>query len=177
MTEISAAIDANIVVALVDDQDKWHTTAVELRNALIQADAELIYFDCVVNEAISVIGRRTEEQKRADQFAQLLDKLTGTVPIESITWIAQESQRLFSQILEQCRRTRGALNYHDALIALVCQEQDIPYIVSFDRDFDDVPWLERIGSAEQVKLLGESVSENNDDDPVSPLPGPAQVAV
>ena len=61
------AIDTNIVVALVDAHDKWHHRAIALRDALVEVGAELVYFDCVVNETIGVIGRRTEEQKRSDQ--------------------------------------------------------------------------------------------------------------
>lgn len=60
------AIDANVLVALTDKRDKWHRHAVLLRDALVAAGAELVYFDCVVNETISVIGRRAEEQRRSD---------------------------------------------------------------------------------------------------------------
>lgn len=58
-------IDANVIVALVDAHDKWHHSAIVLRDALLNAGAQLVYFDCVINEAIGVIGRRTEEQKRS----------------------------------------------------------------------------------------------------------------
>ncbi|MCD6167051.1 hypothetical protein J7K19_10120 [bacterium] len=37
---------------------KWHDTAVAIRDALTKADAELVYFDCVLNEVISVLTRR-----------------------------------------------------------------------------------------------------------------------
>jgi len=40
----------------------------------------------------------------------------------------------------------GKLNFHDALIALTCQERDIPAIASFDADFDSIAWLTRIAS-------------------------------
>src|SRR3990167_5498161 len=102
MTEIMVVVDANVVVALVDDRDRWYSTAVALRDALVSVGVRLVYLDCVVNEAISVIGRRTEEQQRSDQFERLLDKLTAAVPTENVTWIAQDSQRLFSHILELC---------------------------------------------------------------------------
>lgn len=156
MTKIPVAIDASVLIAITDHQDKQHSAAIALRDALIPTDTRAVFFDCVFNEAISVIGRRAEEQKRSDQFDALLNKLVLAVPTENITWIAAEGQRLFTQILELCRRTQGALNYHDALITLVCQELDIPYIVSFDLDFDSVSWLKRIGSAAETKLLMES---------------------
>jgi predicted nucleic acid-binding protein len=50
----TAVIDVNVLVGLLDERDKWHGTAVAIRDALDEADAELIYFDCVLNEEISV---------------------------------------------------------------------------------------------------------------------------
>jgi predicted nucleic acid-binding protein len=61
-----------------------------------------------------------------------------------ITWISQEIQRLYPDILALVREHNGELNFHDALIALACRELEIPYIASFDRDFDRVTWLTRI---------------------------------
>ena len=40
----------------------------------------------------------------------------------------------------------GELNFHDALIALACQEFGIKHIASFDGDFDREAWLKRLGS-------------------------------
>jgi len=61
---VTVALDTNVVVALLDDRDTWHGTAVALRDALLETQTQLIYFDCVFNETIGVIGRRTAEQKR-----------------------------------------------------------------------------------------------------------------
>ena len=44
----------------------------------------------------------------------------------------------------------GMLNFHDALIALACQERGIHVIASFDGDFDQVKWLRRLASLEDV---------------------------
>ena len=146
-------IDTSVVVALVDENDKWHTRAVLLREALLSAGLELLYFDCVVNEAISVIGRRTEERQRSAQFGPLLDELLSLVPNEAITWISVDSERLFPEILALCRGHLGRLNFHDAFMALVCRELDIEVIVSFDKDFDDIAWLTRAFDPIGVSVL------------------------
>jgi predicted nucleic acid-binding protein len=44
----------------------------------------------------------------------------------------------------------GELNFNDNLIALLCQEQTIPLLASFDKDFDKVPWLKRVATAADV---------------------------
>ena len=80
MAMTTVCIDTNVVVALADTHDKWHGRAVALRDALLAAQVQLVYFDCVINEAIGVIGRRAEEQSRTDQFSRLLDGLLAIVP-------------------------------------------------------------------------------------------------
>lgn len=156
MTDSRVIVDANVLVALADGRDKWHGSAVALRDALVAAQARLIYFDCVINEAIGVIGRRAEEQNRSDQFDDLLDRLVQQVPLDSITWVSGESERLFGQILDLCRRHGGRLNFNDALLALLCYEREIRYVASFDGDFDDLPDLTRLADpARFLTALGE----------------------
>ncbi len=152
-----AAIDANVLVALIDRRDKWHYQAVALRDALVDQHARLVWFDCVLNETVGVIGRRAEEQKRSDQFGELLDDLSRRIPMSSITWISRESERLYEQVLALCRTQGGRLNYNDALMAVICREKGIRWIVSFDRDFDELPWLVRLSDPTQVQTLAQRV--------------------
>lgn len=147
----TAVIDTSVVVALADANDKWHARAIELRDALLSNGIQQIYVDCVINEAISVIGRRAEEQKRSEQFDRLLDGLLTLIPQEAITWVSSAGKRLFPEILALCREHQGKLNYHDALIALACRELGVGVIISFDMDFDAIVWLERVG--EPTNLL------------------------
>lgn len=111
----TAAIDTSVVVALADEHDKWHAHALSLRDAILAAGLQQVYFDCVINEALGVVGRRAEEQRRSEQFSRLLDGLLALIPAEAITWISGAGERLFSEILALCRQHQGKLNYHDAL--------------------------------------------------------------
>jgi predicted nucleic acid-binding protein len=155
MTTTPVVIDANVLVALTDAHDKWHPVAVALRDALLAVNAPLVYFDCVVNEAIGVIGRRAEEQKRSDQFGPLLDELATLTPAAQITWISAAGQQLYEQILQLCRGHDGRLNFNDALIALVCQELGLDRIMSFDGDFDKIDWLSRVADLAAVQRLSQ----------------------
>src|SRR5215471_20793244 len=94
-TMVIVALDTNGVVALVDDRDTWHSTAVAIRDTLLKPQIQLIYFDCVFNETLGVIGRRTAEQKRPEQFDHLLNGLTALIPSQSLTWSASATQGLF----------------------------------------------------------------------------------
>ena len=149
-TTMQVALDTAMLAALVDGQDKWHADAVGIRDALKAAGAETFYLDCVINEVTSVLGRRLIEQKRADQFIGLLNVLEQVVPPDRITWVSPEIPRLYSQIMTLVRTHGGQLNFHDALIALACQELGIGYIASFDCDFDCIAWLRRLGTANDV---------------------------
>lgn len=148
-----AAIDANMLVGLLDNRDKWHSTAIAIRDALKKADAEMVYFDCVLNEVISVLARRSLEQSRPEEFDVLLDQLVRLIPVSDITWISGEIKRLYDQVLVLVRRSVGKLNFHDALMALICREQGISVLVSFDQDFDRIDWLTRAGSATEVDAV------------------------
>jgi predicted nucleic acid-binding protein len=150
---VTVALDTNVIVALVDDRDIWHTTAVAIRDALIAAQTQFVYFDCVFNETLGVIGRRTAEQKRPEQFDRLLDGLTAIMPSAHITWIGGFAQQWLHEIIHLCRANHGALNFHDALIAWACQELGIRFLASFDADFDNISWLTRLHEAAQIATL------------------------
>ncbi|MGQ9710950.1 MAG: type II toxin-antitoxin system VapC family toxin [Anaerolineae bacterium] len=146
-----AVIDSNVLVALIDSRDKWHERALALHAALKAKGVSLVYFDCVLNETISVMARRAEEQKRSAEFSRLMDELLRRVPEDVVIWVSAETQRRYGDIVGLVRKFEGALNFHDALIALSCRELGIPAIISFDEDLDPIAWLVRIATPEDVR--------------------------
>jgi predicted nucleic acid-binding protein len=141
-----AVVDSNVLVALVDSRDKWHGEAKVLLAELKARGIGPVHFDCVLNETISVLARRAEEQKRSEQLPALLEDLLQKVPRESLTWISGETQRLYEDIVALVKESLGSLNFHDALMALWCRESGIGYMASFDEGFDGISWLTRLGS-------------------------------
>jgi predicted nucleic acid-binding protein len=152
---VTVALDTNVVVALVDDRDTWHSVAMAMRTALLEVQVQLVYFDCVFNETVGVIGRRTTEQKRPEQFDRLLDGLLAMMSPTNITWIAGATKQWFPEVVRLCRESHGALNFHDALIALACRELGVRFLVSFDPDFDRLPWLTRMHNVAQIATLAQ----------------------
>jgi predicted nucleic acid-binding protein len=59
-------------------------------------------------------------------------------------------------VIELVQGTSGDLNFHDALIAFGCRLLGIEVIASFDRDFDQVAWLTRVGTPAAVMAVFES---------------------
>ena len=145
-----AVIDTNLLVALVDSRDKWHARARELAAILEMHQVQVMYLDCVLNETISVLARRAEEQKRSEGFVDLLNRARHQIPETHIVWASLETRRLYAEIVELVQRTHGKLNFHDALIALLCREWRISTLISFDTDFDQIPWLSRISEPDKI---------------------------
>jgi predicted nucleic acid-binding protein len=150
MIEKQAVIDTNVLVAITDSHDKWHGKALILLDTLKLQGVQIIYFDCVLSETVSVMARRAEEQKRSEQFSSLLDNLLQTIPLANITWISSEIRTMYPDVMKLVRENLGILNFNDSLIALSCRALKINSIVSFDKDFDQISWLKRISLPEDV---------------------------
>jgi len=144
------AFDTSLLVALLDPQDLWHEQAVALETAFQSSGFRAVYFDCVIAETVSIATRRLREKKRFAEIDSLLDRIIANFPPETITWIGADMPALQSDILSLVRTSQGELNFNDALIALACQEREIELIASFDRDFDQVSWLQRLAEPDDV---------------------------
>lgn len=150
---IQIGIDTSILVGLLDPKDKWHAASVRLQQSLQERQIEVVVFDCVVAEAISAIVRRMQEQGRLAEFPEVATRILSEYPVEEILWILPDVPDFYNEIFALMQSSQGELNFNDALIALSCRERNIHYVVSFDRDFDQLSWLKRISS---VKDLHES---------------------
>lgn len=138
------AIDSSIMVGVLNTSDHRHVQAKRLVDDLQLAEATLIYFDCVIAESVSTLLRRLHEKQQFTAIQQLLDAATDSFPPERLTWIMPDTPRLYAQILALIESSLGELNFNDALIALACRERGISMLASFDTDFDDIEWLQRI---------------------------------
>lgn len=143
-------IDTSVLIGLLDPQDVWHGPAVALKQALQTQRAEVAVFDCVLAEAVSTMARRIHEQRRSADLDFLLTRIRTDYPTDGILWVLPDVPVLYHDILDLVRSSGGALNFHDALIALSCRLRDIPLVASFDRDFDDVDWLKRVAQPDDL---------------------------
>jgi len=147
---MNVAIDSSVLVALLVPNDVWHEHATALWTAIKTGGHIGVYFDCVAAEAVSAAVRRLYEKGRGADVQALLDRLEGQVPRDSITWILPDVPALYSEVLALIRSSAGELNFNDALIALACRERGIPALASFDADFDQVPWLRRLATPDDL---------------------------
>jgi predicted nucleic acid-binding protein len=148
MTKVG--IDTSVLIGLLDPKDTWHDAATALKEAFQAHQAEVAVFDCVLAEATSTMARRIHEQRRAADLDRLLSRILEDYPRDDILWVLPDVPALYSDIVELVRSSGGELNFNDALIALSCHHRDIPSIASFDRDFDNVAWLQRLAKPEDL---------------------------
>jgi len=149
MTKVG--IDTSVLIGLLDPKDVWHDAATALKEALQGHQAEIAVFDCVLAEAISTMARRIHEQRRAADLKHLLSRILTDYPLDDILWVLPDVPALYSDIVELIRSSGGEFNFNDALIALSCHHRDVPFIASFDRDFDHVSWLQRLATPDDLR--------------------------
>ncbi len=81
----------------------------------------------------------------------LLAHLKAEFPTKSILWLSPDLPNLYDDIIGLVEQTDGEMNFNDALIALSCRNRNIPFLASFDSDFDRVSWLKRIASPSDME--------------------------
>ena len=96
------------------------------------------------------MARRIHEQRRAADLDRLVTHILDDYPADDILWILPDVPVLYADIIELVRASAGELNFNDALIALSCRHREIPLIASFDRDFDQIAWLERVAHPDDI---------------------------
>lgn len=136
--------DSSFLVGLIDEGDKWHKTALEIHSAISASEFKIVYFDCVANEVISVLGKRCKDKKESEYFPDKLEKFRAIIPKEDITWIYLDIEDYYDEILGIMKGSSGKLNFHDSLICIAARKRNLRYIVSFNEDFDEVEDLIRI---------------------------------
>jgi predicted nucleic acid-binding protein len=146
-------VDANVLVALSSERDALHSRAEALSTALAQANAEIVLLDCVVTEALSVLARRLNEQKRSAEFVQRLDSFLQRFPVEDWFWVTNYARGWMPDILDVMRISSGRLNFNDALIAVACRKLGEAVLISFDADFDEISGLVRCSTAPKLQKL------------------------
>ena len=100
MSELKIAIDTSVLVGLMNPTDHWHPTAVQLSGAIQTAAWQLVLFDCVIAEAVSVLARRLHEKKKTAQVTAVLTEIENRFPPESLTYTLPDVPQLYAAALQ-----------------------------------------------------------------------------
>jgi predicted nucleic acid-binding protein len=160
-------LDTSYLVGFFDEDDLWHDRAMEIYTLIEQRGLVAYYFDCVLNELLSVLARRCRERRRSETFGTMVDRLNQAVPRSAVIWIYTYLPDWFNRCVAMMRDTQGRLNFHDCLIAIATEEFNFSALVSFDTGFDTISTVNRLGSASAVAAwIGATSTE-----PPSPSAG------
>jgi predicted nucleic acid-binding protein len=130
-------LDANVLVALLYQADVHHDRARELVDRLEREGSTVVMLDFLVQEAVSVLCRRARERKTSPpDLPAVLTAVRGWFRDGQVRAAAQEATRLVDDVLDVIDRTAGALNFNDALVAVLQREGSIEELASFDPGFD-----------------------------------------
>jgi predicted nucleic acid-binding protein len=142
-----------MLVPRLDERDALRQPALHLWSALEQGAWEVLVFDCVANETISVLCRRFIERQQNAAWPVAFARFQASCRQYPPYWSSRRIESQFSSILDLIGRHAGRLNFHDALIVLEAQHLGVPYIASFDHDFDAITELQRISSPDALARL------------------------
>jgi predicted nucleic acid-binding protein len=133
-------VDANVIVAWLDNADVLGPRAQALMERLRTDGSAIVLVDVVVAEAVSVLCRRAAQRKTSPpDLSSALETIRGWNEQGAIRWLAREQERLLPQVLETIGSTSGRLNFNDALLVALQREGSIGEVASFDSGFDAVP--------------------------------------
>jgi predicted nucleic acid-binding protein len=139
------ALDANVLVGLLDQRDTLHLEAESLVRDLAVQGRRVLLLDVCVSEAISVLCRRAAQRKTDPPD---LDHVMATVKAwhqdGQMTFVQQQVERCFLTILGVVEISRGVLNFNDAFLAVLQREDQIGDVASFDRALDEASGFRRI---------------------------------
>lgn len=141
MSENKVILDANVLVGFFDGDDIWHSRSESLMS---EVKEEGVFLDCVLNELFTVLYRRAQNRGVKKNLTTLIDNINKQVWRKGIFWAYTTVPHYYEDIISLIKEHQGVLNFHDCLIAIVAREENMKKIVSFDKDFDKVSWLERI---------------------------------
>lgn len=150
---LKVGLDTSFIIGLLDDRDMFHLPAVALQSTFSGHNIRPYVFDCVLSEPISTLARRTHEKRRGVEFAAIVEMIRQQFPAKAINWVCPDLPGLFDDVLALVQTSLGEINVNDALIAISCRNRKIPCAASFDTDFDQIPWLARLSTPEDLSAV------------------------
>jgi predicted nucleic acid-binding protein len=119
-TMAEVVLDANIIVALLYEEDVHHQRANDLIDRLERQGHAIALIDFLVGEAISVLCRRARERKTSPpDLRKAIAAVRGWFREGDVRASEQESLHSIDDVLDVVEETAGALNFKDALVVVL----------------------------------------------------------
>lgn len=140
MTTAEVVLDANVIVGYLDPSDSQHARAREVTASLREAGMRLVLLDFIVEEALSVLCRRSRERKSNDlHLNEALGTLQRWHEAERIQYTGEVLATAFPDLLEIVRASMGTLNSNDAKLVYLQRLGLIGHVTTFDQNLIATP--------------------------------------
>lgn len=133
--------DSSYLISLFNKRDPYHDDGIEIYHNLSDKTLNPHINTTVVLEVLNS-ANKYNRLKTNEIFKEL----------ESKTNIIMLDYEDLKNSLDLHKYYNHALNFNDCTILNTMNENDINFIISFDRDFDKVKWIKRI-YLENISLL------------------------
>jgi predicted nucleic acid-binding protein len=138
-------LDANVVIGHLDDQDSLHERAEALAERIRANGDTLQVIDLTLQEAISVLCRRTTQRKQnPPNLPLILQRVRVWLERGLVGFTQSKLEPLFSEVLELIEQSGGTLNYNDAALVVLQQRGLIGDVATFDAALATFPGFRTI---------------------------------
>lgn len=125
-------VDSSFFIALVDRKDQWHPAAKAVLPVL--TDETIIISDLIIDESISIIGRRSGGKAGEQLYHYFIDNC-------DLVFI---DEKILKGSMSVFLRYDGTLSVSDSASVFIMKKKNIERILSFDSDLDKVAGIVRI---------------------------------
>ncbi len=140
-----ALLDTSFVVALLDERDSLHAAALPIDARVRAGEFGVLLPDLVVMEAAGTLMRRSRERKPPTDYRQPVANLYRLWFVGGQVSTSVHHRALFTRAIRRVLADGNAMNAIDAMLVEYMLRKSIKTIISFDKHFDGVPGLTRVG--------------------------------
>ncbi len=137
---VDVVLDANVLVGYFDQNDALHRQALAVVQKLKDTGDTAIMLDFLVAEAVSVICRRTQQRRtNPPDLGAIVADVKAIFDQGRIDFVTENIEGRFGKVLDVVQRSNGALNFHDATLLVLQEEEAIGPVATFDEALGRYP--------------------------------------
>jgi predicted nucleic acid-binding protein len=126
-------LDANVLVGYFDQNDALHQQALIVFERLEATGNTPLMLDFLVAEAVSVVCRRALQRKtNPPDLGAIVEKVRSLFLQGEIEFVNEDAESRFARVLDVVRQSAGVLNFNDAMLLVLQQEDVIGAVATFD---------------------------------------------
>lgn len=148
--------DTSFLVALEYNKDNHHKEAIKILNKLYERKLINDYKDFYVTDyVIAEVFHTLQEKVNLQKALECYTKISQQCQIRKVSYPETIQKAINSKLMVFCNRKSGKPNMGltDATSLVAMEESRIPYIISFDEHFVNIPLIHAINKKESIDVF------------------------